>query len=121
MGEGQYKRDEHGTPTLLASKLYKYAVSIAEQASRPTFMDFLTHDLVSAAKAHATYRFLIQGRKDNKTYTLVCHHALLKRHVLILSPRYGYLTGTRISFTIMAFKMAGMRSATSEVRTGKQK
>ncbi|ORY94885.1 HECT-like ubiquitin-conjugating enzyme-binding-domain-containing protein [Syncephalastrum racemosum] len=71
IGEGQYKRDENGTPALLASKLYKYAVSIPSQTSCPVFMDFLTHDLVSAAKAHATYRFLIQGRKDNKTYALM--------------------------------------------------
>ena len=40
-------------------------------SSLPTFMEFLLYDLFDAAKAHATYRFIIQGRKTKQVYALV--------------------------------------------------
>ncbi|KAL0096102.1 HECT-like ubiquitin-conjugating enzyme-binding-domain-containing protein [Phycomyces blakesleeanus] len=75
LGEGQYEKyDEE--PILRAVKLFKYCVSILPTPTltpceMPTFMDFLVCDLVNAAKAHATYRFLIQGRNTGKIYCLI--------------------------------------------------
>ncbi|KAI9023028.1 HECT-like ubiquitin-conjugating enzyme-binding-domain-containing protein [Phycomyces nitens] len=71
LGEGQYEKyDEE--PVLRAVKLFKYCVSILPTPCEvPTFMDFLVCDLVNAAKAHATYRFLIQGRNTGKIYCLI--------------------------------------------------
>ncbi|KAI9318373.1 HECT-like ubiquitin-conjugating enzyme-binding-domain-containing protein [Dichotomocladium elegans] len=51
IGEGQFEKDAE--PVL------------------PSFMDFLTFDLLDAVKAHATYRFLIQSRRDSKIQLLV--------------------------------------------------
>ena len=42
-----------------------------QQQSLPTFMEFLLYDLFDAAKAHATYRFIIHGRKTKQIYALV--------------------------------------------------
>ncbi|KAI9263189.1 Aldehyde/histidinol dehydrogenase [Phascolomyces articulosus] len=72
LGEGQYEQKQEGGISLLAAKFYKYCIALlpAEQPF-PTFLEFLVYDLFDAAKAHATYRFLIQGRKNKRIYALL--------------------------------------------------
>ncbi|KAI7851663.1 HECT-like ubiquitin-conjugating enzyme-binding-domain-containing protein [Circinella umbellata] len=74
LGEGQYEQNQEGETSLLATKFYKYCISILpmeQQQPLPTFMEFLLYDLFDAAKAHATYRFIIQGRKTKQIYALL--------------------------------------------------
>ncbi|KAI7872150.1 HECT-like ubiquitin-conjugating enzyme-binding-domain-containing protein [Spinellus fusiger] len=71
LGEGHYEQHKEAK-VLRAVKLFKYCVSIhPSPAAQPTFIDFLVCDMVEAAKAHATYRFIIQGRSSEKVYALI--------------------------------------------------
>ncbi|RUO96416.1 ubiquitin-conjugating enzyme E2-binding protein [Jimgerdemannia flammicorona] len=68
-------------PTLLAVKLTKYMVSVA--LSSPSnlatplvteihpFTTFIALDFIEAAKAHANYRFVIEGRTSRRTHVLI--------------------------------------------------
>ncbi|RUS13697.1 hypothetical protein BC937DRAFT_94907 [Endogone sp. FLAS-F59071] len=67
-------------PILLAVKLTKYAVGVtlapADASSPPVvethpFTTFVALDFLEAAKVHANYRFLIEGRGSRKIYLLV--------------------------------------------------
>ncbi|KAI9488520.1 HECT-like ubiquitin-conjugating enzyme-binding-domain-containing protein [Zychaea mexicana] len=72
LGEGQYEQKEDGNISLLATKFYKYCVAVLPaKPILPTFLEYLVYDLFDAAKAHATYRFLIQGRKSKRIYALL--------------------------------------------------
>ncbi|KAI8378541.1 ubiquitin-conjugating enzyme E2-binding protein [Blakeslea trispora] len=67
IGEGQYNE----TSELLAAKIFKYTVAPSPSpVDQPVFTDFLMSDLVSAAKTHATHKFLIQG-KSEQVYCLL--------------------------------------------------
>ncbi|KAF7723912.1 hypothetical protein EC973_001535 [Apophysomyces ossiformis] len=71
LGEAQCEQQETKT-VMLAIKLFKYSVTLPlSPLERPNFIEFLVHDLVDAAKAHATYRFLIQGKQSNRIYALL--------------------------------------------------
>ncbi|KAI8147980.1 HECT-like ubiquitin-conjugating enzyme-binding-domain-containing protein [Fennellomyces sp. T-0311] len=72
LGEGQYERGPDGELSLLAAKFYKYCIAVLPvEAPLPTFLEFFVYDLFDASKAHATYRFLIQGRQSKRVYALV--------------------------------------------------
>ncbi|ORX49164.1 hypothetical protein DM01DRAFT_1338353 [Hesseltinella vesiculosa] len=73
MGDGQFERQD-GCERVMAVKLFKYCVQILpknEQLTRPEFINMLVGDMMEAAKAHATRKFLIQGRKTSKIYALI--------------------------------------------------
>ncbi|KAI8060207.1 HECT-like ubiquitin-conjugating enzyme-binding-domain-containing protein [Gongronella butleri] len=73
MGTGQFERRDDNE-RMMAVKLFKYCVDILPentQRARPEFMHMLVGDMMEAARAHATRRFLIQGQKSDKIYALV--------------------------------------------------
>lgn len=57
---------------LLAVKLFKYCITLLPALpEQPVFTDYFVSDLVNTAKIHATHRFIIEGRQNQKIYTLV--------------------------------------------------
>ncbi|KAG0165229.1 hypothetical protein DFQ30_008738 [Apophysomyces sp. BC1015] len=72
LGEAQCERQDSQV-VMFAVKLFKYCVTVVSSLhlQQPTFIDFLVHDLIDAAKAHATYRFLIQGKQSSRIYALI--------------------------------------------------
>ncbi|CAG8711058.1 7314_t:CDS:2, partial [Dentiscutata heterogama] len=85
IGEGLYqmtkKMDEENDASelsLLAIKLNKQSIFVELESDtnesitrRYPFSAFIAADLFEAAKAHATYRFIIEGQNSNQTYALV--------------------------------------------------
>ncbi|KAG0184913.1 hypothetical protein DFQ28_010257 [Apophysomyces sp. BC1034] len=67
------KHNVNDKVVMFAVKLFKYCVTVVSSLhlQQPTFIDFLVHDLIDAAKAHATYRFLIQGKQSSRIYALI--------------------------------------------------
>lgn len=54
-------------------KIFKYCINLQPTIDEnPNFINFVASDMINAAKVHATRKYLIQGRKSNQIYALVC-------------------------------------------------
>ncbi|CAG8510274.1 44565_t:CDS:2 [Gigaspora margarita] len=82
IGEGLYQKMEGENDaselSLLAIKFHKHAIFIELESDtnelitqRYPFSAFIIADLFEAAKAHATYRFIIEGQNSNQSYALI--------------------------------------------------
>ncbi|CAG8661725.1 9260_t:CDS:2, partial [Cetraspora pellucida] len=84
IGEGLYQKTKKAEENdaselpLLAIRLSKQAVLVELESDtnesitqKYPFSAFIAADLFEAAKAHATYRFIIEGQNSNQTYALI--------------------------------------------------
>ena len=53
-------------------------------SEKPTFTDYFVSDLVNTAKIHATHRFLIEGRQNQKIYTLVSKEYWSNSNIMLI-------------------------------------
>ncbi|KAL1923647.1 uncharacterized protein VTP21DRAFT_8627 [Calcarisporiella thermophila] len=72
--------EQASEPKLVTLKFNKYFIQIdvvdssrdCELVSfRPSFKPFIAHDFLEAARAHATYRFIIEGQETKKPYLTI--------------------------------------------------
>ncbi|CAO3642594.1 unnamed protein product [Cunninghamella echinulata] len=72
LGEGHYEQNEDKQLKLMEVKVFKYCVNLKPTIDEnPNFINFVVGDMVNAANAHATRKYLIQGRKSNRIYALI--------------------------------------------------